>query len=219
MAETKTGHKRGIALVLVGMVLGAALITPAGAHISSVSHTWKKHFLPLAKKAFYTKTQSNAKYLGKTAKAADADKLDGLDSAAYAKSSTVPVFDSVTFEGYLGLTTTAQDVASVTISAPSDGHVIVTGSGTFEAVHTNGTTDFLRAFVTKISGAIDFSTLEYFEIDSAAPTGGYGAPFSITRAYPVSAGDTTFYLTADEGLGSGAINRANITALFVKTQA
>ena len=58
VSEVKRGRKRGIALILVGMVLGAALIAPAGAHIGSVKHTWKKHFLPLAKKAFYTKKQT-----------------------------------------------------------------------------------------------------------------------------------------------------------------
>lgn len=103
MADSKSGRKRGVALLLVGMVLGAALITPAGAHVTSVTHSWKKHFLPLAKKAFYTKTQSNARYLGKTAKAADAvhadsadtattaghageaDRLDGIDSPAFGR--------------------------------------------------------------------------------------------------------------------------------------
>lgn len=61
MADNKSGRKKGIALLIVGMVLGATLITPAGAHISSVSHTWKKHFLPLAKKVFYTKKQTFSK--------------------------------------------------------------------------------------------------------------------------------------------------------------
>lgn len=64
MGEQKNGRRRGIALLLVGMVLGAALISPAGAHIGSVKHTWREHFLPLAKKAFYTKKQSNERFLG-----------------------------------------------------------------------------------------------------------------------------------------------------------
>ena len=34
---------------------------------------------------YYTEAESNARFLGKTAKAADSDKLDGLDSAAFAR--------------------------------------------------------------------------------------------------------------------------------------
>jgi len=33
----------------------------------------------------YTKTESDTRYLGKTAKASDSDKLDGLDSSAFAR--------------------------------------------------------------------------------------------------------------------------------------
>ena len=81
--------RRDLVLLLVGGLLAAMLITPAGAHVGgTVGHLWKQHLLPLAKKSFYTKAQSDGRYLGKTAKAADADKLDGVDSTALASKAS-----------------------------------------------------------------------------------------------------------------------------------
>jgi hypothetical protein len=77
--------KRDLAMLLAGMAIAGLLITPAGAHVTtSVTHLWTKHIKPQVTKLVYTKTQSNAKYLGKTAKAADADKLDGKDASEFA---------------------------------------------------------------------------------------------------------------------------------------
>ena len=67
MGEKKSGRRKGIALLLMGMVLGAALITPAGAHVGgTVSHLWTQHIKPKVTSLVYTKAQSNARYLGNT---------------------------------------------------------------------------------------------------------------------------------------------------------
>ena len=74
--------RRDVALILVGAVIAAFFITPAGAHVgTTVDHLWKKHIKPLAAKAFYTKKKANDRFLKKTAKAADSDKVDGVDGA------------------------------------------------------------------------------------------------------------------------------------------
>jgi hypothetical protein len=56
--------------IVVACVAAAVLviaITPAGAHVGgTVGHLWNQHLLPLAKKTFYTKAQSNARYVRRT---------------------------------------------------------------------------------------------------------------------------------------------------------
>jgi len=61
-SRPKQGRVR-IALVIAGLVMGALLISPAGAHVSdNVGHLWKQHIKPLAMKTFYTKKQSNQRF-------------------------------------------------------------------------------------------------------------------------------------------------------------
>lgn len=80
--------KRDVVMLLTGVVVAGILISPAGAHVGgTVAHLWGDHIKPKVTALVYTKTQSNARYLGKTAKAANADKLDGKDSTAFAPSS------------------------------------------------------------------------------------------------------------------------------------
>jgi len=53
---------------------------------------------------YYTKSQSNGRYLGKTAKAVDSNKLDGLDSSAFLiKSTGGTVAGSTTFQNDLNV--------------------------------------------------------------------------------------------------------------------
>jgi len=90
VSGTGSRRRKGVGLVIVGMVLGAALVTPAGAHIDSIAHTWSKHFKPLAKKVFYTKKQSNGRFLKKTAKAANSEKVDGINSSDLLPGGSLP---------------------------------------------------------------------------------------------------------------------------------
>lgn len=62
MAHKKLGILAACLVIFIG-----ALLTPAGAHVGgTVAHLWQQHLLPLAKKAFYTKGQSDQRYLRKT---------------------------------------------------------------------------------------------------------------------------------------------------------
>ena len=96
MPEFFRRRRRDVLLMVVGAMAAAVLITPAGAHVGgTVGHLWKQHLLPLAKKSFYTKSASDARYLGKNAKAADANQLDGKDSNAFLLRPTGPGVYSV----------------------------------------------------------------------------------------------------------------------------
>jgi hypothetical protein len=170
---------------------------------------------------FYDKATSDGRFLGIAAKAADSQLLGGKASTAFVGADEAPAVNSTTLNGTLTLTASVQDLAQVTVTAPSAGYAVVTGSGTFDQFgsnHSNGTADFLRAFISRTSGDADFSTVEFLSVPAVAPSGRYAAPFSITRMYPVTAGAHDFYLTGDLLSGAGMINRANITALFIKNQ-
>jgi hypothetical protein len=73
-----------IVLLLVGMLLGTVMLTPVGAHIGGFGHMTAKHF--------FTKKAADARFInvGEAAATADtaanADKLDALDSAAFQRS-------------------------------------------------------------------------------------------------------------------------------------
>jgi hypothetical protein len=54
---------------------------------TSIRHNWRKHYAPLAKKIFYTKTLSNARFVNVGEQASDSALLDGMDSTAFAASA------------------------------------------------------------------------------------------------------------------------------------
>jgi hypothetical protein len=59
MSDQRAGRftrTRGVALLLLGVLIGTLLITPAGAHVGDqVSHLWKKHIRPKADARYYKK--------------------------------------------------------------------------------------------------------------------------------------------------------------------
>lgn len=57
----------GVLVAILMLTIGIAAVTPAGAHIGgTAAHVWSQHLLPLAKKAFYTKSQSDKRYVRRT---------------------------------------------------------------------------------------------------------------------------------------------------------
>lgn len=83
-------HRRDVSLLLLGGVLASVLITPAGAHVTqSVSHLWTGHIKSKVTSLVYTKTQSNARYLGRTATAANANLLGGEDSTTFLRAERI----------------------------------------------------------------------------------------------------------------------------------
>lgn len=54
---------RGVALIVVGIYIGATMITPAVAHVAGWTHNWKNHIKPKTDARYYTKAQSNSRFL------------------------------------------------------------------------------------------------------------------------------------------------------------
>ena len=82
------GGKRQLSFLVIGILIGAIFISPAGAHVgSAVGHLWRDHIRPKVKALVYTKAQSDARFLAKNAKARNSDKLDGLDSTDFAPAT------------------------------------------------------------------------------------------------------------------------------------
>jgi hypothetical protein len=79
---------RAVALVATGIAVGVAMTaTPVVGHITgSVAHLWNAHIKPKTDARYYTKARANTEFLGADAKAADAEMLDGLDSAEFLPS-------------------------------------------------------------------------------------------------------------------------------------
>ena len=76
------------AVVLVLTLLGGWLVAPAGAHNSpNLVHNWNKHYKRLARKIFYTKRQSNLRFVNVGETATNAALLDGMSSGAFAAAS------------------------------------------------------------------------------------------------------------------------------------
>jgi hypothetical protein len=76
---------RVIAAVVAGMLAGSIIMTPAGAHITtSVKHLINKHI----KKQFYTKKQSNARFVLKTDSAAVSGFKNGPGDVPSVPSAT-----------------------------------------------------------------------------------------------------------------------------------
>jgi hypothetical protein len=82
---------RAAALLATGVAIGVAMTaTPVSGHIgNSVTHLWNAHLKSKTDARYYTKAQSNTRFLGSGEKAADAEQLDGLDSTAFLRSDAV----------------------------------------------------------------------------------------------------------------------------------
>jgi hypothetical protein len=89
MTRRTLGSRAVVALFAVAIV-GGWLVAPGAAHNSgNVRHNWRRHYAPLAKKIFFTKANSNTRFINVGEQASDARLLDGLDSTAFAGVSHV----------------------------------------------------------------------------------------------------------------------------------
>jgi hypothetical protein len=159
--------------------------------------------------------------------AANADTLDHKDSSAFAAKAEAPGADATNAFGSRSIGEGSwSDVASVTVTAPADGFVIVTASGNFvkggSSRHLEGDRDsFLAALCSGSEVVIDSESVVAWDLPGQMQSGDYVSPFSTTKMYPVTAGNRTFYLRAIQTNTSGVngiISHANITAYYVKNR-
>ena len=87
MARRNVSNKAAVVLIAV-VLAGGWLVAPGSAHNSSnIRHNWRQHYAPLAKKIFFTKRQTNARFINVGEQASNAALLDGLDSTAFATAA------------------------------------------------------------------------------------------------------------------------------------
>jgi hypothetical protein len=89
------------ALLAVGIAIGVVIMgTPAGAHIGSVTHLWKKHIKPRTDARYYKKGQADARF--------------GRVAVSQNAGVSVPA--------------TFGDITSASLTAPRKGFVLVNGT-------------------------------------------------------------------------------------------
>ena len=117
--------------------------------------------------------------------------------------------DYTNLDALTALTSVDDVIISVSISAPSSGHVIVNASGYF-----NSTADGSIGRCSITTGVtVDFSVLIISDLNA---TNNY-APFASTRGFPVLAGLNVFNLVCNEFSGAMSVGDPSMIAIFVPT--
>lgn len=81
--RNRSGGFRRVALIFVGIFMGAILITPAVAHVTpSLTHLFTH-----TDQRYYKKATANTRFVNVGEKATNSDSLDGHDSSAFANST------------------------------------------------------------------------------------------------------------------------------------
>jgi len=113
------------------------------------------------------------------------------------------------------LTTTVADIASVTISVPGPGRVMVSGSGTF-SLNNDGSEWEGDVWIADSSGGMGGDFRNFWRGPINLPTGTYATPFHEQAIFEESAGGTVTYYLTGRYFGTQPINalRASICAVF-----
>ncbi len=130
-----------------------------------------------------------------------------------------PGVASTFFEDVTGLTTSPISVAFRTITAPTSGYVFATAAISLFQDHdnTSGSTSTYCSISDTSNTQLD-DGIVHARITGAAPTGSYGIPISLTRIFPVGAGQHTFYIVCEQGSsGSVGVDNRHLDLLFIST--
>ena len=119
------------------------------------------------------------------------------DAVAYAASvnGTVPVNSADAI------------VKTLTVSAPVDGHVVITYTSWF--ICTSSAACVVRCTINEGGSTLD---TQFFTLQSV-PSDGYGS-LSTAAAMPVTAGDTVFNAVCDTFTGTGSVGDPSLIAAF-----
>ena len=164
----------------------------------------------------------------------EADIAQLNSAASGADESAFPCvmisFPIIGIDCFFELGTAAVTVQQVTISAPTDGFVLLSFSGSLRIDHTNGTLSQVCYELSTAEagpqpscnpGPIMLlspwgSTFRRELLPAGLPSGVYDQTVHTQGLFPVDAGDTTFYLRADSNLSVGASVMPNsLIAQFV----
>lgn len=124
--------------------------------------------------------------------AANSSDLAGMPGIAYLDTGNNAIYPAQT----------DREVISLTINAPTAGHVLATYGGSLYFTHTTGTQDVGRVWMNTDGGQNgEGAAFRYFSIYPALPSAAYYYSVSLHLAMPVSAGNTTFYVITDGSQG------------------
>ena len=126
----------------------------------------------------------------------------GAAGTGYGKEST---------QGSGSLTTTESTLNTITVNAPANGFMMLTGNSTFSANGTNPNNQFLFAHFTEGASQVG----DYWWWDPGDVDGWFDQDQSRTEVFAVTAGSHTYNLRAYVNTGTAAYDRAQITAVFM----
>lgn len=214
---------RWVAVVLVGMLAGSVMLTPAGAHLNNplTFNHLKKHF--------YTKKAADNRFINvgeqatsaaSAASAANADKLDGFDANQLARASYAATADH--FDDFAEAAFTS--IVSKVVTAPTGGVILIwaTMNNQWDASSAAGTFAGLEARLTVDGTAVpgyDILPVREDVYDATDPTtfGGTTESTVLAGGATVTAGNHTVSadLRRTAGTALTHVERAFLTVLFV----
>ena len=172
---------------------------------------------------FMHRLSGNAAGIDPSVNAATLDGLAAADLVAKGEADSVdssmiadgPGIAQTIVEPTAVVSSGVQTMADVTITAPADGYAVVTGSSDTFLIHTNGALSF--GFVGVSDNNVDFADDENIDIiiPADAGSGTYGRGFSMTKVFPVTEGDNTFYFLAQPSVGSLQVGDIHLVALYL----
>ena len=147
---------------------------------------------------------------------------------AHAQPKNVGVgFASAATEESTELTNAYQDLVTLTITAPQDGYIVLTGSGYLDLTTFSTSVGPVWGQVSLSIGTISGSSNNENEIGVEIPRaegGGYSykQPFSITTVIPVTRGSHSFYMVGirdpNTAFSTWYATNLKLTALFVNNR-
>jgi hypothetical protein len=211
--------RRG-ALVLAVTILAAGAFAAAPALSAGKGLTKKR-----ALKLFYTKAQSEARFLDQAEgdarflntdeKAADAERLDGLDSSAFARKMGNVV--TVALAGG-DFTSVQAAIDSITNASGSNPYLVLIGPGTYTGrvtlktgVHLRGSGQSLTALsapgATTCANAFTLQGVEFSEVSELTVINEGGADCAVAISNPGTADNTFYYRVSALAQNAAVVTR------------
>lgn len=111
------------------------------------------------------------------------------------------------------------NIASVTVNAPSNGYVLVIASLELSANHVAGSTTSVNIGVSTSPTSLPTNGDVETRLGSTLPTGGYDHAVTVHSVFSATAGSNTYYLNGDLNTGSSTATALDtqLSAIFIPT--